>query len=286
MFGRAAASPQPSSVHSFTNACGEDTKSESETEHQASGASSSAMDKKTFLDKEEFLEYYDAEVGENLWGASQVDSSIAINAKYQVVCWLQLLNLEATPRILRSETFYYWARWTMIAMALESEIARKTCNDACNEDTKSESDTSDTEHQASGASSSAMDAMDKKTSLDKEELVKYYGAEVGEKLWRASKADSADSLIAINAKYHWVSQWQCLNLEATPRTWTKWTNVIFYIFYYWARWTMIAMRRKIILNAWNEDTESESDTEHLSTEHQASGASRPHYGYINMWTMD
>ena len=273
-------------------ACGEDTKSESETsetEHQASGANNSAMDKKTSLDKEEFEEFLesydaeDAEVGENLWGASQVDSSIAINAKYQVVCWLQLLNLEATPRILRSETFYYWSRWTMLARTLESVIAREACNGACNEDTKSEpSDTSDTEHQASGASSSAMD---KKTSLDKEELVEYYGAEVGKKLWRASKADSADSFININAIYHWVSQWQCLTLEATPRTWTTWTHVIFKFFYYWARWTMIAMRRKIILNAWNEDTESESNTEHLSTEHQASGASRPHYGYM-LWTMD
>ena len=65
----------------------------------------------------------------------------------------------------------------MLARTLESVIAREACNGACNEDTKSEpSDTSDTEHQASGASSSAMD---KKTSLDKEELVEYYGAEVG-----------------------------------------------------------------------------------------------------------
>ena len=100
------------------------------------------MFKKTSLDKKEFLEYYDAEVGENLWGASQVDSSIAINAKYQVVCWLQLLNLEATPRTLRSVIFYYWARWTMIAMRMEIIL------NACNEDTQILSRTLSIRHQA------------------------------------------------------------------------------------------------------------------------------------------
>ena len=77
--------------------------------------------------KQEFLDYYGAEVGENLWCASEVDRLIAINAKYQWVSQLQWLNLEATPRTLRSVIFYYWARWTMIAMRME--IILNACTD-------------------------------------------------------------------------------------------------------------------------------------------------------------
>ena len=98
--------------------------------------------------KQEFLDYYGAEVGEDLWCASEVDRLIAINAKYQWVSQFQWLNSKTTPQILRSVAFYYWARWTMIAMSMESIL------NACNDDTDSESDA---EHQAPGATSSDMD---------------------------------------------------------------------------------------------------------------------------------
>ena len=78
--------------------------------------------------KQEFLDYYGAKVGENLWRASEVDRLIVINAKYRWVSQLQWLNLEATPRTLRSVIFYYWARWTMIAMRMG--IILNACNDS------------------------------------------------------------------------------------------------------------------------------------------------------------
>ena len=70
--------------------------------------------------KQEFLDYYGAEVEENLWRASEMDRLIAINAKYQWVSQLQWLNPETTPQTLRSVIFYDWAR------AIKTQILSRT----------------------------------------------------------------------------------------------------------------------------------------------------------------
>ena len=96
----------------------------------------------------------------------------------------------------------------------------------------------------------AMDGL----AYTKQEFLDYYGVEVGENLWCASEVDR---LLDINAKYEYIQAalpW--LNAHTTPHTFKT------VVFYYWARWTLLAMRMEMVLNAYVEDTDSESHAEH------------------------